>query len=143
VAILRLVFKQMKKEAEESVEQGFWWLPDAPETTLVGTISYAPAAGLKLDLVGSLLALDKAPELWRAFHVWGKTVRGKPVTLFNAHQSNLQTHMPGSPTSTVEAAQGIIGGHYRSQKDVMIHTLEAEFDYLTEWAGQSGISQSY
>jgi len=132
----------MEKDANTTLDQGFWWLPDAPNDRLVGTLSYAPAAGLKLDLVGSLLALDES-QAWGGFHVWGTTVRGKDVTLFDAHQSTLQTHLPGSPTSTVEAARGIIGGHYLSQRDVTIHTLDVEFDYLTAWAGQRAINESY
>jgi hypothetical protein len=133
----------MKNDTKTRIERGSWWLPEAPDNRLDGTLTYTPAAGLKLDLVGSLLALDEAPKAWQGFHVWGTTVSGKAITLFNAHQSTLQTHFPGSPTSTVEAARGIIGGHYRSQKDVAIHTLDAEFDYLTAWAGQTSISESY
>src|SRR5437870_5645114 len=131
----------MEQKNSETTDQGFWWLPSSPETQLVGTITFAPRSGLKLDLVGSLIAVEKTPVSWGNFNVWGITVRGKPVSLIKAYQSSLQTHMPGSPTSRIEASRGIIGGHYQSIEDVAVHTLNVEFDYLTAWAGQTGISQ--
>src|SRR5439155_8018660 len=80
---------------------------------------------------------------WGSFDVWGNTVRGKAVTLLKAHQASLQTHMPGWPTSKIESSRGMIGGHYRKLEDVVIHTLDTEFDYLTAWAVHTGITQSH
>ncbi len=129
------------RNVDSTTEAGFWWLPNSPKERLVGTITYAPRSGFQIELVGALLGIEKGPAAWGLFDVWGETVRGKAVTLFGAHQSNVQTHMPGYPTSKVEASRGIIGGHYRSVNDVLVHTLDLQFDYLTAWAGQSGLSQ--
>lgn len=133
----------MEHENKDVTEQGFWWLPDSPDKRLVGTVKYAPCAGLELDLVGSLLAIESGPHGWSGFDVWGNTVRGKAITLLRAHQSNLQTHSAGWPTSTVESSRGIVGGHYRHAEDVLIHTLDSEFDFLAAWAGQSGVTQTH
>lgn len=133
----------MEQEHTDVTEQGFWWLPDSPDKRLVGTVKYAPRAGLELDLVGSLLAIENGPTAWSGFDVWGNTVRGKAITLLRAHQSNLQTHSAGWPTSTIESSRGIVGGHYRGGEDVLLHTLDSEFDFLAAWAGQSGVTQTH
>src|SRR5437867_3453711 len=126
---------------DSTTEAGFWWLPDFPNDRLVGTVTYGPRRGFKVELVGALLGLEKGPAAWGLFDVWGQTVRGKPVTLLGAHQTSLQTHMPGYATSKIEASRGIVGGHYRNIDEVFVHTVDLQFDYLTAWAGQSGITE--
>src|SRR6266581_2206331 len=111
--------------AKES-QQGFWWRPESPETKLVGTAVYGPCEGITLELVGSLTPLENIARLPQRFDVWGLTVKGKPITLFRAYQANTTTHLPGYPTSRVEAVQGIIGGHYRQREDVLVHTVDIQ-----------------
>jgi hypothetical protein len=126
---------------DSTTEAGFWWLPDFPNDRLVGTVTYGPRRGFEVELVGALLGLEKGPAAWGLFDVWGQTVRGKPVTLLGAHQTSLQTHMPGYATSKIEASRGIVGGHYPNIDEVLVHTVDLQFDYLTAWAGQSGITE--
>jgi hypothetical protein len=125
------------------VEKGFWWLPDDPDNKLSGTITYGPQSGMELDLVGSLRGGENPARPSSSFVVWGETVRSVPITLFHAFETNIHTHRPGLPTSKIETYQGVVGGHYRNLDDVRIHTLEIDFDYLTAWAGQTGLIQTF
>ena len=125
--------------AKES-KQGFWWRPENPETKLVGTALYGPCEGITLELVGSLTPLEEIGRPPQRFDVWGLTVGGKPITLFRAYQTNTGIHLPGYPTSRIEASQAVIGGHYRKPEDVFVHTIEIQFQYLSGWSQTSGIT---
>lgn len=125
--------------AKES-KQGFWWRPENPEAKLVGTALYGPCEGITLELVGSLTPLEEIGRPPQRFDVWGLTVGGKPITLFRAYQTNTGIHLPGYPTSRIEASQAVIGGHYRKQEDVLVHTIEIQFQYLSGWSQTSGIT---
>jgi ApeA N-terminal domain 1 len=128
-------------------EQGFWWLPEEADNRIVGTVSYGPCEGFDIDLVGSLTgtALDFGTPntLKETFEVWGLTVRRKPVTLFQAHQAITTIHLPGWPTSRIEAAQGVIGGHYRNWEEALVHTVDVEFEHLPSWSQMSGITETH
>ena len=133
----------MDPTTERISETGSWWLSDDRDSRLFGTVTYGPSAGLELELVGALFPTENTPQFQKSLCVWGTTVRNKEVSLLNAHITSIRTHIPGTPVTKVSAYEGVIGGFYRSLEDVVIHTVDVEFDYLAAWTAESGITEKH
>ena len=115
--------------------KGLWWLPGNPEKQLSGEITYGPTSGVQLSLLDHFFK-DSTLD---SFTVWGMTVRGKPVTLFNCHTKNLTMHLPGARVAEISSYFGIVGGHFKSPIEVKFLKVFAELSYLHEWTWTSGI----
>lgn len=134
----------MSKRAREHSEQAFWWQPEKPDERLVGTVHYGSCQGFELELIGAFSPLGSVDKyLGHKQTLWGATVRNKEITLLNALHSSFTTHVPGVPTSTVEALRGVVGGHYRDESEILVHTVNLDFAYLTEWSQIQSIRQTY
>jgi hypothetical protein len=116
--------------------KGLWWLPDNPEKQLSGDISYGPTSGAQLSLLDHFFkdaTLDP-------FTVWGMTVRGKPVTLFECHTKNLTLHLPGARVAEISSYFGVVGGHFTSPDEMKFMKVFADLSHLHEWTWTSAIS---
>ena len=120
---------------EDTTIKGLWWLPDKPEKQLAGEITYGPVRGARLSLLDHFFGqatLDR-------FTVWGMTVRGKPVSLFDCHTKNLTMHHPGARVAEISSYFGIVGGHFKSPDQMKFAKVTANLSHLHEWAWTSGI----
>ncbi len=116
--------------------KGLWWLPEHPEKQLSGEIVCGPAAGAQLSLLGHFFK-DATLD---TFTVWGMTVRGKPVTLFNCHTKNLTMHLPGARVAEISSYFGVMGGHFKSPDEMKFAKVFANLSHLHEWTWTSAIS---
>jgi hypothetical protein len=116
--------------------KGLWWLPDQPKKQLSGEITYGPVSGAKLSLLDYFF--NEATR--DSFTVWGMTVRGRPITLFHCHASNLTMHLPGARVAEVSSYFGIVGGHFKSPDQMQFVKVAAKLSHLHEWAWTTGIT---
>lgn len=114
--------------------KGEWWLPDTPEIKLKGDIDYGPTKGALLSLHGQLHT-GLTP-----FTVWGETVNGKIISLFDCHTKNMTLHFGGSSISVISSYFGVVCGHFKSADEMMFAKVIVQMSYLFEWANTTGIN---
>ena len=121
---------------EDITIKGLWWLPDKPEKQLVGEITYGPTSGAQLNLLDYFFKEARGDQ----FTVWGMTVSGRPVSLFNCHAKNLTMHLPGARVAEISSYLGIVEGHFKAPDQMKFAKVTAELSHLQEWAWTSGIN---
>lgn len=122
--------------SEEITIKGLWWLPGSPDKQLPGDITYSSTHGARLILFDHLFqdsTLDR-------FTVWGITVSGKPISLFNCYTKSLTMHLPGARVAEISSYFGVIGGHFDSPNEMKFIKVTADLSYLHDWACTSGIN---
>lgn len=108
-------------------EQGLFWLAGHREDEVPGTLSYDPEDGAVLKLLGIFGELGEAFK--RAFGgagrddeaiIHGVTMKGKPISLLHAHDTNRQLHMPGIAHETWTSNLLVVGLHITSADEEAI-----------------------
>ena len=128
----------------ESFEQvGQFWLPEEPDNKLPGTLSFDPAKGGELELMGSLSAKHSISKTNATrFEIIHGNVTGDyhRVTLFNSyvqsssgdlHKDYRETKLP---VERIYLSQGL---WFREDEDVAFESLTAEYNHLSDWLIQS------
>lgn len=127
------------------IEQGMFWLPHKREDEVSGTLSYDPENGAVLKLLGIFGQLHEAFN--RVFGgrrnddeviIHGVTMKGKPLTLLHAHNTNRQLNMPGIAHETWASNLLVIGVHIMSAEDDAIFPKSYfRFDEIETWLEHS------
>src|ERR1041385_746225 len=126
--------------SEEIRIKGTWWSPDRPGQELQGELTYGPTGGAELDLIGHFFETSDNSALPRPFTVFGTTLRGRPVTLFDCRTRNLTTHLPGGTSAHIASLFGVVGGHFVTPQEMRFCRVTARFTDLAEWTGMTGIA---
>lgn len=125
-------------------EQGLFWFPEHEDDKVAGTLSYDPENGAVLSLLGILGDLEDAFK--RAFGaetrdekstIHGVTMKGKPVSLLRAIDSNRQLNMPGIPNETWKSNLLIIGVHMTSADEEIFSKSYFRFEKIETWLQHS------
>jgi ApeA N-terminal domain 1 len=111
--------------------RGKWWLPDAPDDRVHGTVTYSPVQGITLRLDGKF----QHPELQEIFLlkpfksecILGESVEDEFVTLHRVFASRV------SRTDTFRANTLIIGERFGSVSDFRISGALIGYTNLEEW----------
>jgi len=119
----------------EVTVKGVWWLPEKPERRLAGEITYGSNSGARLSLYDHFFENPMAG----GFAVWGMTVKGEDVSLFNCHATSISAHFIGGRVAEIVAYSGVIGGHFQSADQMKFIKVTAELSHLHEWAWRSGL----
>ena len=69
-------------------------------------------------MFGHFFETSDDSALRRPFTVFGTTVRGRPVTLFDCHTRNLTTHLPGGKSAQITSYFGVVGGHFATRSEM-------------------------
>src|SRR5437773_3680392 len=125
--------------SEEIRVKGTWWSPEQPGQRLPGELTYSSTGGAELDLFGHFFETSDDSALRRPFTVFGTTVRGRPVTLFDCRTRNLTTHLPGGRSAQIRSNFGVVGGHFATRQEMRFCRVTARFTDLAEWAARTGI----
>lgn len=132
-------------------EQGLFWLPGKREDEVPGTLSYDPENGAVLKLMGIF------GELHDAFNralaggrdgdeavIHGVTMKGKPISLLHAHDTNRQLNMPGIAHETWTSNLLVIGAHIKSADDEAIFRKSYfQFDGIESWLEHSPFTHTH
>lgn len=115
--------------------KGRWWLPDTPGKQLLGEITYGHTSGAQLSLFDHFEKDSTAPP----FCIWGKTIEGSLITLFNCQTTNVTSHYLGGAVSEISSFFGVVGGHVQSADELKFAKVSANLSHLHTWAARTGI----
>lgn len=126
-------------------EQGLFWLAGRQDDEISGTLKYDPESGAVLKLLGIFgelhEAFNRAMGGARDNHeavIHGVTMKGKPISLLHAHDTNRQLNMPGIPHETWKSNLLVIGAHLTSADDEAIFSKSYfRFDEIETWLEHS------
>lgn len=111
--------------------RGKWWLPDAPDHQVHGTVTYSPEQRLKLRLDGKFQHPEPqnifSLEPFKAECILGETVEEEFVTLHRAFAP------PSSQTETFTANALITGERFSKTSDFLISGALIGYTNLEEW----------
>lgn len=120
---------------------GRWWLPDTPERTPAGTLTFEYGRnGLRLELFGSLMDLSQPDDCpYRRYPiVYGETDKGKLVTLQHAQRVAIpDIWRPGrDPIMNEHLAprHAFFGDHMPLGGETLARAIVVRFELLEEWA---------
>lgn len=132
--------------SEKKEKAGYFWLPNASENKLPGTLHISEAGEIRLEVVGDkIIALNAGGDIKR---VVGVIEDSGWVTFDECLCSNSSTSYPsGISKSTIHANFAFIGAGYDGNEEVKFSKFNFSVEGLDEWLGISGIkvehSQDY
>lgn len=115
--------------------QGIWWLPERPDDTETGTLTFDQIQGATLSVVGRLASLKPRPVGGdeRRYVIYGFTTTGKPVTLLETFVVNSRLGFPGIATEDWHVQIIAIGAHFSSADEVLFNRSWVRFDGIARW----------
>jgi hypothetical protein len=115
--------------------QGIWWLPETPDDTETGTLTFDQIEGAKLSVVGRLAPLKTGPIGGddRRYVIYGFTTTGKPVTLLETFVVNSRFGFPGIATEDWRVRIIAIGAHFSSADELLFNRSWVRFDGIARW----------
>lgn len=137
----------------ETEWSGLWWLPDAPDEQIPGTLRYAPGTGLTLTLIGRLedrimskpengkVTVYQGLQSWDAIHgvanrreitLLGCSPRHSPITW------GARVKSPEKQVISVDSA--LIGAHVASPEESAFAACDFSVEDLGVWAASSALS---
>jgi ApeA N-terminal domain 1 len=123
-------------------EVGFWWLPEAPDEKVSGTLSYSPDEGLELKLVGSFTPITDAFGAPPNCPIILGITAGKLVTLVGCMQSGTSMSFPGFQSESFIPRFALLGVHVESTDDLIFDEIDLLFSNFGDWVDVSGITQN-
>lgn len=125
-------------------EAGVWFLPEAPNKRVAGTLRFDQESGATLDLVGSLKDVVSFGQSFEPLIVLGITTKGKPITLYRCYEtaSNLSfaTSTGTFITSRVTGMFVFVGAHFQTEDALLFDALNARLTLLEQWVTLSGFT---
>jgi len=122
---------------------GSWWLPENPEKTLHGTLSYGPDSGAVLTLMGSFETEGKATKYHEYDIINGDA--GGGITLFRC--STIEFPMIIWNESTVSTkcyASYVFKGHiFKKTSDIKFRYARINFSHLESWISYPMITSTF
>lgn len=127
----------MADEPEKA--KGSWWMAKDPSRQLQGEIKHGSTVGAVVDVFGAFMDDSNPAQLRQRFTLHGLTIRGQPVSLFDAAVTKSQMHIPGGRSSIVSSVFGVVGGHYDGPDDIRFSKVRVTLTGLRNWTWTSGI----
>ncbi len=126
-------------------ERGYWWLPEKEKNKILGTLTYDPDDGARLDLAGTLRNWsDKDPRHYPAYRyrkydvILGEFGDGSEITLCDCRARTpamfMQPHFVQSP-NVFDVYFFYRGRHFESSEAVVFDAVYVRYPHLLEWTG--------
>lgn len=115
--------------------KGEWWLPNAVEDKLVGTL-YFSKENIKLDLMGSWTkddSLQSAFETNSVDIILGQSTKNEMFTLMDTMLINRSLSSGGYSTVIYDINSFIVGGHFSKKNEIFFSAATIYPTYLTKW----------
>lgn len=127
---------------ETQTFRGYWWLPEADERKLSGTLTVAKGDA-RLELLDNFgrTAISKGISsfsLAERPRVLGVSTDGKPITLEGHIGARAEEHFPGIPTSTYRHEVALIGAHFAPDEEIGFDEIAIKASDLNAWTEVSG-----
>ena len=134
--------------------KGQWWIPDDPENTHSGILTYNPEMGLELVLIGGFIDAARrqiGPNTWTMdsskleFPVIHGVAGGKRITLFDTyakHTSIRGVDVFGGPSEqTIRASTALVGLHAESSGAECFVRADVAVEDLEGWSATYAIAR--
>ena len=128
-------------------KKGIWWLPEDPENTYYGALSFDPINGGRLEamklsnrngLFNELFFGQKSGEEIDIIH---GNVHGSPVTLRICYVINLKYMHSGFSEAQILVNYIYIGHHFDKVEDIVFENLSLSYTHLDEWTDRVYFSE--
>jgi ApeA N-terminal domain 1 len=118
---------------------GEWWLPESPDTRIIGVLKYSDEDGFKLEIpFGTLGAIPRSINVCNPIKrlpiVLGVLVNGKTVTLVDVLMTSMNLKFPGVGSEEYKSLLGFIGD-IESVANPQIERIEVTFLHFRDWVG--------
>jgi hypothetical protein len=115
---------------------GRFWLPDKPDQDVAGTLTFHPADGCSLSLIGSLIG-PRGGRDDRVHRIHGVTSKHQ-VNLEGCFLTSWRHRMPGGMEETWHVAAVLQGVFIEDDDDLVFDGATFEIEGLFEWTGRRG-----
>jgi hypothetical protein len=126
---------------QPTIFKGIWWLPESPDDTIVGTLTFEKTDRVRLDAIG-LFGNPMSSRERSGFYpiVYGRTTDSKDITLCRCIQTQ---SVWGTGVSTIElsAELAFVGAHLESLEGASFARAYVALEHLPKWSGVSGLKQ--
>ena len=130
---------------EEFKKSGFFWLPNAPERKIPGTLVIKDGGDIELEVVGlfdeTIEAFNKSlngkDELER---IIGHIEKHGLVTLDACFYKNKSFSFGDISKSTIYVSKALLGAAYDENESVLLNTFKFSVEGIDEWVGLTGIN---
>ncbi len=123
---------------------GYWWLPETPQTQIPGILSFSPGDVLILKLMGELTKTREeyfpSPDFSNPVLIHGISLNGESITLYKCFQKSEDRSIgyAGSKCATEFTAHfAFFGIHFSTQADIQFTSLSMRFHNLDSWYNKS------
>jgi hypothetical protein len=123
---------------EKTTIKGVWWLAEQPAKRLQGQVTYGTTSGAEVDLFGLFYDAFDDKKLLERVTLQGLTLKTKPVSLFNAVYVGGEMNLPGGASSRFRSCSGVVGGHFKSLKEIFFKKVLINFKGLVDWTCTTG-----
>jgi len=114
---------------------GVWWLPEAPDNKVSGTLSIVYGDGIFLELSESFNKDNDSDNELKAFNptiILGKSTNNAEITLYNCYEIVPYLDSIGMPTK-LYCETAFIGVHFPKEEDIKFIDLTFKCTYLDDW----------
>lgn len=128
--------------------RGVWWLPETPDASILGDLTFSPEDGLHLELSGHLnapqhplQALARA-EVDSYPRVLGTVEGVQPVTLEDCFTIRWQVGARRA-TQILRPHTAFVGRNSNADGPLLWKHMRFRLSHLLEWFGDNGITQTF
>ena len=119
---------------------GFWWLPETPQTRIPGDLSFSPGDVLILKLMGALNKTREEyfppPDFINPVLIHGISSKGDSVTLYKCLQKSGNSSIGdagGYYATDFIAHFAFFGIHFSTEVDIQFTSVSVRFHNLDNW----------
>lgn len=129
---------------QEFTETGIWWLPENPEQTSAGTLTFRPTEGARLELIDSFLGPTFGSNRFSTTPIiHGTNYKGEKFTLLHSGFGGSSTGSSGY-TNTGHLPEYILKGYFfDKEEDIAFTDLAVRFTNFDAWSGITGIRSDW
>ncbi|WP_088833505.1 ApeA N-terminal domain 1-containing protein [Paenibacillus tyrfis] len=120
---------------------GVWYLPDEPDKSVVGTLTFSQNEGIKLSLMGELGNYFNKDS--SEYETIIGIASGNHITLKKCLRTNLKISVPGIKTSEYTASYILEGVHIEDVQDENFKEVRVRFSNINEWIALNSIREDY
>ncbi len=120
--------------------EGHWWLPENPNHTVGGILTFDPKSGADLKLLGSFKELQNLNKRIEPNIILGLS-EGKRITLYNCIETRTQISMPGTVQTNYNALYVLVGLHFKEKKLLKFNSYSVSYNHLNEWLNICGFTE--
>jgi hypothetical protein len=119
--------------------KGYWWLPDAIQNKLPGTLTFSQEDGAFLEIIG-VFGTERTTRIEKPIIILGITQQGKPITLYKCFYNQWTYPLIGLGGGKYRVYTIFEGVQFDSEDKIKFHQLCGSYTDLDAWVGIYGFT---